>query len=286
MNLKINNLNKKYDDFTLDNINFEINNGSIMGFIGANGAGKSTTIKAIMNLIKKDSGEILFDNKILDKNIKEKIGIVFDETYFPNTMNGIGINNLYKKMYKNHNEKKFFDLLKEFEIDNNKIIEKYSKGMKMKLNIALALSHNPELLILDEATTGLDPIIRNRILDIFSDFVSNNKNSILISSHIVSDLERLCDTITYIDKGKILFSNKKDKLLNEYKCIELKSEDILYSELKKFKYHKIRDIYYFLIPNKLIEQENLKKIIKNDDIIVRPTTIEDIILITGGYLND
>ena len=269
MILDVKDLSKKYKDFELKNINITINDGSIMGFVGANGAGKSTTIKLILDLIKKDSGEVLFDGKKLNKNIKNDIGIVFDECYYHNDMNCIGIDKLLEKVYKNWDSDLFFKYLELFEVSKEKEIEKFSKGMKMKLNIATALSHNAKLLILDEATTGLDPIVRNKILDIFSDFVSNKKNSILISSHIISDLERLCDKITYIDNGELLFSSDRKELLNKYSCITCSESEV--KNYQQYRYHKIRDDYYFLVPaNKY----------KN----AKPATIEDIILITGGRL--
>lgn len=269
MQLEVKNLNKKYEDFNLKDITFTLKKGSIMGFVGANGAGKSTTIKAILELLNKDSGEILFDGKKLTANLKNDIGVVFDECYYFGDLNILNIEKIQSKVYKNWDKKKFFELIEIFELPKKKAFETFSKGMKMKLNIAIALSHNAKLLILDEATTGLDPIVRNQILDMFSDFVSNKENSILMSSHIVSDLERLCDWITYIDHGSLLFSMNRDELLDKFNCIKCKEKD--FEKYKEFKYHKVRDDYYFLVPpNKYKES--------------RPATIEDIILITGGRL--
>lgn len=269
MILQVEHLNKKYSDFKLDDISFTLDNGSIMGFIGANGAGKSTTIKCILQLIKEDSGTILFDKQLLTADLKNDIGVVFDECYYFGDLNILDIEKIQKLVYKNWESKKFFEYMNIFELPLKREFSTFSKGMKMKLNIAIALSHNSKLLILDEATTGLDPEARNQILDILSDFVSNGKNSILMSSHITSDLERLCDSITYIDKGKLLFSMNRDELLNKYDCIKCKESD--FEKYKEYKYHKMRDDYYFLVPaNKFKE--------------ARPCTIEDIILITGGKL--
>ena len=269
MILEIKNLNKKYENFELKDISFTLNNGSIMGFIGANGAGKSTTIKAIMNLINKDSGIITFDGKPLTPSLKNDIGVVFDECYYFGDLNILDIEKIQHLIYKNWDSTKFFEFINLFELPRKQAFNTFSKGMKMKLNIAIALSHNPKLLILDEATTGLDPIVRNQILDIFGDFVDGTNNSILMSSHIVSDLERLCDSITYIDKGHLLFTSNKEELLSNYECIKCLENDI--EQYKKYKYHKVRNDYYFLVPSNTYKQG-------------RPATIEDIILITGGVL--
>lgn len=269
MKLEVKNLSKNYHNFKLDNISFTLKDGSIMGFVGANGAGKSTTIKAILNLINIDSGEILFNGKSLSPTLKNDIGVVFDECYFYGDLNVLDIEKIHAKMYKNWDSKRYFEYIDIFELPKKESFETFSKGMKMKLNIVIALSHNPKLLILDEATTGLDPIVRNQILDVFSKFVENGENSILMSSHIVSDLERLCDSITYIDKGKLLFSMDRDELLSKYDCIKCDDKD--FYKYKGYKYHKIRNSYYILVPSGKFER-------------ARPSTIEDIILITGGKL--
>lgn len=270
MLLEVEHLRKKYKDFNLDNISFKLKNGSIMGFIGANGAGKSTTIKCILGLIKKDSGTILFDKQSLNADLKNDIGVVFDECYYFGDLNILDIEKIQSLVYKNWDSKKFFNYVSTFELPLKKEFNTFSKGMKMKLNIAIALSHNAKLLILDEATTGLDPEARNQILDILADFVSNGTNSILMSSHITSDLERLCDCITYIDKGKLLFSIDREELLSRYDCIKCQEKD--FEKYKEYKYHKMRDDYYFLVPSNKFKE-------------ARPCTIEDIILITGGKLN-
>ena len=192
--LCIKGLTKTFDNFKLDNINMVIPKGSIMGLIGENGAGKTTLIKCILNLIKKDSGNInVFDFDIdnSDGIYKEYVGVVFDECLFNEIYNSRDINRIFKGIYKNWNESEFFSYIKKFNIDEKKKIKEYSKGMKMKLSIAVALSHNAKFLILDEAMSGIDPIVRNEILDIFMDFIQNDENSILISSHITSDLEKI-----------------------------------------------------------------------------------------------
>jgi ABC-2 type transport system ATP-binding protein len=216
---KITNLSKSYKDFKIDNINLELPKGSIMGFIGENGAGKSTTIKLILDLIHRDSGSITVlgkDNKKELTLIKENIGVVMDECFFPENINAKDINLIMKNVFKTWDENKFNKYLSNFSLPEKKIIKDYSRGMKMKLSIAVALSHDSKLLILDEATSGLDPIIRDEILDVFLEFIQNEEHSIFVSSHIISDLEKICDYITFIHKGKIIFSESKDSLLESY----------------------------------------------------------------------
>lgn len=226
--IKISNLSKKYSDFCLDNISIDLPKGCIMGFIGENGAGKSTTIKLILDLIHRDNGSITIlgkDNKKELTLIKENIGVVMDECFFPENISAKNINLIMKNIYKTWDEKKFTELVKNFNLPENKIVKDYSKGMKMKLSIAVALSHDSKLLILDEATSGLDPIVRDEILDVFLEFIQNEEHSIFISSHIISDLEKICDYITFIHKGKIIFSESKDSLLENYGILKCSLED-------------------------------------------------------------
>ncbi len=225
---KITNLSKNYKDFKLDNINIELPKGCIMGFIGENGAGKSTTIKLILDLIHRDSGNITIlgkDNKKELNFIKENIGVVMDECFFPENINAANINLIMKNIYKTWDEKKFNNLLSGFSLPDKKIIKDYSRGMKMKLSIAVALSHDSKLLILDEATSGLDPIVRDEILDVFLEFIQNEEHSIFISSHIISDLEKICDYVTFIHKGRIIFSEPKDSLIEDYGILKCSLED-------------------------------------------------------------
>lgn len=221
--LEIKNLSKKYPEFTLDNINITLPAGCIMGFIGENGAGKSTTIKAILDLIEKDSGEItILGETNLSKNqrLKEHIGVVMDECSFPENLNAKEIDKVMKNCYKTWNRTKYMRYLDKFALSLKKPVKEYSRGMKMKLSIAVALSHDSKLLILDEATSGLDPIVRDEILDVFLDFIQDESHSIFISSHIISDLEKICDYITFIHNGKIIFSEVKDELLDKYTIIK------------------------------------------------------------------
>ena len=214
-NLEVKNLRKKYNGFELKDINLELPKGMIMGLIGENGAGKTTTIKSILNLIKIDKGEIkIFGLNIKEneKKIKEDIGVVLDDGFFSEYLNPADINKIMRKMYKNWDEKLYFKYLEDFKLPKNKISKEFSSGMKMKLKIAVALSHHPKLLILDEPTSGLDPVARSEILDIFQDFIQNEDNSIFVSSHITSDLEHIADYITFINEGKIVLSKTRDEL--------------------------------------------------------------------------
>ncbi len=219
--LSVQDLNKSYKDFTLEGVSFEIPKGCIMGLIGENGAGKSTTIKSILNLIKKDGGSISFWGEDLaqNKEIKEDIGVVFDEISFYQTMTPVEIGKVSRAAYKNWDGAVYENYLSRFDLPKTKSVKDFSKGMKMKLSIAVALSHNAKLLILDEATAGLDPIMRDDILDVFLEFVQDEEHSVLMSSHITTDLEKVADYITFIHKGKVLFSKTKDELKYRYGII-------------------------------------------------------------------
>lgn len=217
--LEIQNLTKKYDDFTLDGVNITLPSGCIMGFIGENGAGKSTTIKLILDLIRRDEGEILVlgsDIRSGERHLMEQIGVVMDESSFPENLNIKNVGQIMKSCYKTWDENIFAQYIQKFSLPDKKSIKEYSRGMKMKLSIAVALSHDSKLLILDEATSGLDPIVRDEILDVFLEFIQDEGHSIFLSSHIISDLEKICDYITFIHRGKIIFSETKDDLRDQY----------------------------------------------------------------------
>lgn len=227
--IEVRNLIKKYDGFELKNICFDIPEGSIVGFIGENGAGKSTTIKAIMGLTPIEEGEVrvlghLIDRESADEKWREEISVVFDECSFPNDMRVKNINLFMKQIYSTWSEKLFMDFLQKFEIPVNKAVKELSKGMKMKLSLAAALSHDSRLLILDEATSGLDPVIRNEILDIFREYVIDEKHTIFLSSHITSDIEKIADYILLIHQGEILLMESKDSLVYEYGMVKCTRE--------------------------------------------------------------
>ncbi|MDD3192614.1 MAG: ABC transporter ATP-binding protein [Oscillospiraceae bacterium] len=224
--LQVKNLCKKYDGFALDHVSFTLPRGCIMGFIGENGAGKSTTIKAILNLVRRDQGEILIfgqDNIQKELEIKERIGVVFDSLNLPETLRAQEVGNMMKSIYHQWDQPLFAKYLEQFDLPMKKTIKDYSRGMKMKLAIAVALSHNAQLLLLDEATSGLDPIVRDEILDILLEFIQDDSHGVLFSSHITGDLEKIADYVTFIHKGQIYFSEPKDLLLEKYgilKCTE------------------------------------------------------------------
>lgn len=226
--IEVKNLTKKYDGFTLDNISFAVPRGSIMGFIGQNGAGKSTTIKAILNIIKTDGGQIRLlgmDHIKDEKKVKEQIAAVFDECPFHDSFKAKQLSIMFQGIYETWDEKLFYQYMDRFGLPRNKKIGKFSKGMKMKIQIATALSHGAKLLIMDEATTGLDPVVRNEILDIFREYLSDDTNSILMSSHITSDLDKIADSVTFIDKGKLLLTGYKDEILESHAMIKCSEAD-------------------------------------------------------------
>lgn len=228
-NIEVENLTKKYENFELQNVSFKLPKGCIMGFIGENGAGKTTTLSLILNTIKKDCGNIKIfdmDNIKFEKQIKQNIGVVFDESLFPDNLKLKDISTIMKNVFKNWDNSVFLNYSNKFKLPSDKIIKQYSKGMKMKLSIAVALSHNSKLLILDEATSGLDPIIRDEILDVFLEFIQDEEKSILLSSHITSDLEKIADYITFIHEGKVIFSESKDDLIYQYGILKCGLEDI------------------------------------------------------------
>lgn len=275
--LEVKNLCKKYNEFELKNINLKLPKGMIMGLIGENGAGKTTTIKSILNLINIDNGEIkIFGLNIKEneKKIKEDIGVVLDDAFFSEYLNPADINKIMRKIYENWDEKLYYKYLEDFKLPKNKISKEFSSGMKMKLKIAVALSHHPKLLILDEPTSGLDPVARSEILDIFQDFIQNEENSIFVSSHITSDLEHIADYITFINNGEIVLSKTRDELLEKYgivKCSKLEFEKIDKNDYVKFKVNRYE--YDVLVEDKV----KFKR--KYEFKIIDKPTLDDIMLI-------
>ena len=226
--IEIKGLEKRYDGFQLGSFDLTLPSGCIMGLVGENGAGKSTSIKLIMNAIGRDAGEIYVlgvDNRSAEfRDVKEDIGVVLDEAYFPEVMSARNVGKVMALTYKNWDAAAFEGYLKKFSPAPDKIFKDYSRGMRMKLAIAAALSHGAKLLILDEATSGLDPMARDELLDIFNDFTRDENCSILLSSHIVSDLEKICDYIAFLHKGRLVLCEEKDRLLEEYALIRLTEE--------------------------------------------------------------
>lgn len=227
--LEINNLTKKYKSFILDNVSFSIPKGYIMGFIGENGAGKTTTIKSLLNLVNKNSGEVMILGMDIEKDeleIKKRIGFVSGDVFYPKKKIS-DITNVYKRFYDSWDEVIYNQFLSKFDLNPNKRVDELSKGMKMKYQIALALSHHAELLILDEPTSGLDPVARDNLLEIFQQIVEDGEVSILFSTHITSDLEKCADYITFIQDGKLIESCSKDDLIDKYRIVNGTKEELL-----------------------------------------------------------
>ena len=276
-NIEVNNLSKKYDGFELKNINFAVPKGSIVGFVGENGAGKTTTIKSILNITNANGNIKILgkDIKQHEKEIKQNIGVVLDDSFLSDYLTAKQINSIMKDIYKEWNESKYINYLKQFNLPTNKLLKDYSSGMKMKLKIATAISHNPKLLILDEPTSGLDPVVRNEILDIFRNYIEEDETrSIFISTHITTDLEHISDYIVFIEKGEIIFNIPTAELLENYGIIKCSKEEFLnidkhdYIRFKKEKYQ-----YEVLTDNKenIIRKYNITTIDK--------PSIEDIMLL-------
>jgi len=276
--IEIRNLVKSYSDkFTLGEINLNIPSGIIIGLIGENGAGKTTLIKSILNIISSNKGNIKIfgkDIKINESEIKENIGVVLDNMFFPELLMPKDINSIMKDVYKNWDEQLFSKYLSEFKLKNNQSIKSMSKGMRKKLEIATALSHHPKLLILDEPTSGLDPVVRNEVLDIFLDFIQDEEHTILLSTHITSDLEHIADKIIFINQGKVVLDQSRDDLLDNYgilKCDVDKFDTISKDDIIAYKKNKYD--YEILI-------NDIKKIKKKyKDFIVDKITLEEFMVL-------
>lgn len=273
--LQIKDLTKSYRDFKLDRVSFSIPKGSIMGLIGENGAGKSTTINAILGLIKKDKGTVRFWGKELDssKQIKENIGVVFDGINFYETLTPEKVGKICAAAYKQWDSSTYRKFLERFSLSKGKEIKTLSKGMKMKLSIAAALSHRPKLLILDEATSGLDPVMRADILEIFAEFVREGGHSILMSSHITTELEKVADYITFIHRGKVLFCKRKSELCRDYGMIRCESD--LFEKFDRadiLAYRREGNQWNILVGDKEMAKNKYK------NVVVDTITIEDMLL--------
>ena len=215
--LEINNLTKSYKDFTLKDLCLTIPEGSITGFIGENGAGKSTTIKLILGAVKRDGGEItILGNSSMNSSVKEDVGVVMDDVGFPGCLTAVQVGNIMRNAYRNWNDDTYTDYLRKLGVPETKPFSDLSRGTRMKLGFAVCMSHSPKLLLLDEATGGLDPVVRDEVVSIIRDFASDGKHSVLMSSHIVSDLEKICDRIAFIHKGQLLMCKSKEEITEEY----------------------------------------------------------------------
>ena len=276
--VEIKNLVKRYDDnFQLGELSLDILAGEIIGLIGENGAGKTTLIKSILDILIINNGEIkIFGKNLKNKeiNIKEDIGVVLDNSFFPEVLNAKDINSIMQSIYKTWDSKLYYDYLEKFNIPITSSIKKLSKGMKKKLEIATALAHKPKLLILDEPTSGLDPVVRNEVLDIFLKFIEDEEHTILFSTHITSDLEHIADEIVFIDNGKVLLNKSKDDILDNYGILKCSEEE--FNKIDKndcITYKKNKYNYEILISDK----EKVGKKYKN--MVVDKITLEELMVI-------
>lgn len=270
--LEIRNLTKSFKDFRLDNLNLTLPSGCIMGLIGENGAGKSTTIKLILDMLHKDGGSIKILGEDNEKNImllKEDVGVVMDYVGLPELLTAKQIGKIMKNTFKNWDQDEYKRLLTKFSLPENKQYRHFSRGMRMKLGIAIAMSHGAKLLLLDEATSGLDPVARDEVVEMFYDFTRDEDHSILISSHIVSDLEKLCDYIAFLHKGQLLLCEEKDALLSKYGIVHCTPETLSALAAGSIKYTKVTPYG--------IEAIVLRESIP-EDFKISPITIEELFL--------
>lgn len=275
--LEITNLCKNYKDFSIKNVNFSLERGYIMGFIGPNGAGKSTIIKLIMNLIKRDSGNInIFglDNKKNEIAVKEIIGFVYDENHFYEDLTVQEMKNIIRPFYSQWDENLFKRYVKDFGLPSKKQIKHLSKGMKMKFSLAIALSHNAELLLMDEPTSGLDPLIRSELLDVLQSLMQDENKSVFFSTHITSDLDKIADYITLVNNGEVILSKTKEELLEEY-CVVKGSKDKLDSNIAN-RFIGIKENQYGFEALSQNKDEILQYL--GDSVIIEKPTLEDIMV--------
>ena len=280
--IEIKDLKKSYSGFDLSIDELVIPAGEIIGLIGENGAGKTTFIKLLLNAINRDSGSIKIFNKDLSSyelNIKGDIGVVLDNSFFPETLNSSNINFIMKDIYKNFDSELFYKYLSDFNIKDSQILKTMSKGMRKKVEIACALSHHPKLLILDEATSGLDPIVRNEVLDLFMDFISDSEHTVILSTHITSDLESIADHIIFINKGRIILDSPRDDIFDNYGILKCDISDfskIDKDDIVSFKKNKYN--YDILISDRVGCSKKYK------DFVIDKITLMDLMLliIKGG----
>ena len=279
-NILVRDLCKQFDEFLLDHISFQVPKGRIVGFIGENGAGKSTTINLILDELIKDNGQIqILGREHTSSSVKEDIGVVFDECNFHDVFNVSDIEKILSGVYKSWDSSLYRQYLKKFKIPERKQIGSFSKGMKMKLSIICAMAHKPKLLILDEATTGLDPVVRDEMLDLFLEFIQDEECSIFFSSHITSDIQKIADYVILIHQGKIIFEEQKDDLVYHFGIVKCGREKFASISPNDYIIHRITNVSVECLVR---DKEAIKR--KYKDIVVDNATLEDIMLfyIKGG----
>ena len=271
--IEIRSLCKHYKGFSLDDLNLDLPYGCVLGLVGENGAGKSTTIRLIMDALERDGGTVSVlgaDNQSKEfLDLKEDIGVVLDETFVPEVINARQMGKIMAGTYKNWDQAVYDGWIRRFELPLDKKFKDYSRGMTMKLGIAAALSHHPRLLLLDEATGGLDPMVREELLEVFADFAAEEGHAVLLSSHIVSDLERICDYIAFLHKGRLVLCEEKDLLLDKYGILKCSREQL--ANIPEEAIHGRRVGTYGV--EALVEREFMPR-----DAVVDRASLEDIIL--------
>ena len=277
------NVSKRFKNFSLNNVSFSIKKGYVTGFIGANGAGKSTTIKLLMNLLRKDSGEITIFGLEQEKHneaIKERIGFVYDENCFYDTLSIRELRKIIAPMYKKWDNHLFNKYLDQFQLPEKQVIKSFSKGMKMKMAIAFAISHDPEFIIMDEPTSGLDPVFRREILELLHEIMLDEQKTIFFSTHITTDLDRIADYITYIHQGEILFSKERDELLSEYGIVKGRNDLLDRDTEKEFVSIRKTNVGFEALTSDCIKTKE----IFGSEVIIEKPTLEDIMYFTtkGG----
>ena len=278
--VEFHNVSKSFKNFSLNHVSFSIKKGFVTGFVGANGAGKSTAIKLLMNLLNKDSGEITLFGLEQDKHneaIKQRIGFVYDENYFYDTLSIREMRKIIAPMYKKWDDHLFNKYLEQFQLPEKQAIKSFSKGMKMKMAIAFALSHDPELIIMDEPTSGLDPVFRREILELLHEIMLNEQKTIFFSTHITTDLDRIADYITYIHQGKILFSKEREMLFEEYGIVKGRNDLLDRDTEKEFISVRKSNVGFEALTRNVIKT---KEIFGNEVLIEKPT-LEDIMYFTS-----
>lgn len=279
-NILVKDLCKQFDNFLLDHVSFQVPKGRIVGFIGENGAGKSTTINLILDELKKDSGQIrIFGMEHTAPSVKEQIGVAFDECSFHDVFNASDIEKILSGVYPSWDGSLYRQYLKKFKIPEKKQIGSFSKGMKMKLSIICAMAHRPKLLILDEATTGLDPVVRDEMLDLFLEFIQDEECSIFFSSHITSDIQKIADYVILIHQGKIIFEEQKDDLVYNFGIVKCGKEQFASLSPDDYMVHRATNVSMECLVR---DKEAIRR--KYKDLVVDSATLEDIMLfyIKGG----